>query len=407
MTDLSTPNRPLLDFRARVRGTLESFDAATLASWEADRHVPRQAVTELAEQGLFRTRWALGAHGGAEYMTVLIAELFLRSSGLALAAMGHSEIFIGALTRHGSTAAHASLLEDARSGRAVGCFAATEPHGGAQLAGIRTRAVAEEGGGWHLRGTKRYISNLGGATHAVLLARTDAAQNAADLSLFIVPLDTPGVTIDGFFDSSGVQACDVGQLTVDAHLPQAALLGSPGLGLLYASHLLQFERLGICALLLAGGESALELAAGFARRRHTDGGRVIDKQVIRHHLATARAELWNLQGRLAEILAFAMREQALPPHQISALKLIAGKRVLEVVDTAMQILGARGNTSAYPLEKLWRDCRIARVGGGTDEVLADMVASYVDRPDRRVEEFLDAAAEDDVPLRSVARGRTP
>ena len=129
--------------------------------------------------------------------------------------------------------------------------------------------------------------------------------------------------------------------------------------------------------------------------------------MIRHHLATARAELWNLQGRLAEILAFAMREQALPPHQISALKLIAGKRVLEVVDTAMQILGARGNTSAYPLEKLWRDCRIARVGGGTDEVLADMVASYVDRPDRRVEEFLDAAAKDDVPLRSVARGRTP
>lgn len=402
MTDLTMPDATLDEFRDQTRAALKAFTAEDFAAWETDRHVPRGAVAALAEQGLFRTRWANGAYAGIDRMTVLIEELFQHDSGLALAAMGQSEVFIGALVRHGSGTAHAQLLEDALSGRAVGCFAATEPHGGAQLAGIRTRAVAQDGG-WHLSGTKRYISNLGSATHAVVLARTDQAQDAADLSLFIVPLDTAGVSVDGFFDSSGVRSCDVGQLTLDARLPAEALLGSSGLGLLYASHLLQFERLAICALLLAGGESALELATGFARGRHIDGGRVIDKQVIRHRLATARAELWNLQSRFSEIVAFARREQALPPHQISALKLTAGTRVLEIIDTAMQIFGARGNTAAYPLERLWRDCRIARVGGGTDEVLSDMVASYVDRPDRRVEQFLAEARQRDVPHTSVAR----
>ncbi|MBR7826923.1 acyl-CoA dehydrogenase family protein [Actinospica sp. MGRD01-02] len=403
MTDLTPPDATLAAYRDQVREAMKAFDAEDFAAWEADRHIPRSALTLLAGRGLFRARWADGAYLGIGRMTTLIEELFRYDSGLAIAAMGQSEIFIGALARHGSSGAHAALLEDALAGRAVGCFAATEPQGGAQLAGIRTRATAEDDG-WHLRGTKRYISNIGRATHAVLLARTDKAENAADLSLFIVPLNTAGVTVDGFFDAAGVQSCDVGQLSVDAHLPADALLGSPGLGLLYASHLLQFERLAICALLLAGGESALELAAGHARGRHTDGGRVIDKQVIRHHLATARADLWNLQSRFAEILAFARREQALPPHQISALKLSAGKRVLEIIDLSMQIFGARGNTTAYPLEKLWRDCRIARVGGGTDEVLSDMVASFVDRPDRRVEQYLAEARDLDVPLPSVARG---
>ena len=310
--------------------------------------------------------------------------------------MGHSEVFIGALTRHGSGPSHAGLLADALSGSAVGCFAATEPQGGASLAGIRCRAVATDDG-WHLTGTKRYVSNIGSATHVLVLARAAGAKEAAELCLFVVPADAPGVTVDGFFDASGVRACDVGQVTLDVRLPADALLGSRGLGLLYASHLLQFERMAICALLLSGAEWALELAAGYARYRHTDGGRVIDKQVIRHRLALARADLWNLQSRLTEIITFAEREQAMPPHQISALKLTAGQRAGEIVDMAMQIFGARGTTSAFPLERLWRDCRIARIGGGTDEVLADVVASALDRPARQADEFIAAAAAADQP----------
>ena len=403
MTGLTPSGTRPEEFREVVRTAVKPFDAQVTAVWEADRHVPTAAVAALAAQGVLRERWADGDLGGLPKMVVLIQELFRCNGGLALATMGHSEIFIGALTRHGSTPAHARLLEDALSGRAVGCFAATEPQGGASLAAIQCRAV-DTGDGWQLTGTKRYISNIGSATHAIVLARADNARDGADLCLFVVPLDAPGVTVDGFFDSSGVQACDVGQLSLDVKLPPDALLGSPGLGLLYASHLLQFERLAICALLLGAAETALGLAAGYARSRPVGSGRLIDKQVIRHRLAEAQADLWNLQSRLDEIVAFAVREQSMPPHQVSALKLTAGRRVVEIIDMAMQIFGARGNTSAFPLEKLWRDCRIARIGGGTDEVLADVVASYLDRPDRSVDEFISEAVEADRPAPSVARG---
>jgi alkylation response protein AidB-like acyl-CoA dehydrogenase len=385
-------------YRELVRQAVDAFDAATKAGWHAARHVPPSALAALGAMGVFEGRWEPGAYGGIGRLTELVTELQRCDSGLALAAIGHSEVFIGALIRHGRTDGQTRLLREAVAGGAIGCFAATEPQGGASLAAIAA-AAERTAHGWHLAGVKRYVSNVGSATHAVVLARADPGPS--DLSLFVVPLDAPGVSIDGFFDTSGVQSCDVGQLSLDVGLPADALLGRRGLGLLYASHLLQFERLAISALLLGAAEQSLALATAYARSRQLAGARVMDKQVIRHRLAKAHAELWNLQSRLADIVAFSQRESAVPAHEISALKLIAGQRVTEIIDMSMQVLGARGNTTSYPLERLWRDCRVARIGGGTDEVLADTVASFIDRPDPRSQALLEQAEQADLPRADI------
>ena len=382
------------EYRDLVGRAAGAFDTATMASWHAARHVPASAIAALGATGVFEARWEPGAYGGTGRLVELVNELQRHDCGLALAAIGHSEIFIGALLRYARTDGQAGLLREALAGRTVGCFAATEPQGGANLSAISTAAKPTPHG-WHLTGIKRYVSNVGSATHAVVLARADAG--VSDLSLFVVPLDAPGVRVDGFFDTSGVQTCDVGQLSFDADLPADALLGRRGLGLLYASHLLQFERLAICALLIGAAEQALALATAYARGRRLADARVMDKQVIRHRFATAYAELWNLRSRLADIVASSQRERAMPAHEISALKLIAGQRVTEIIDMSMQVFGARGNTSAYPLERLWRDCRVARIGGGTDEVLADTVASFIDRPDPQAQALLEQAAQADLP----------
>jgi len=386
-------------YRDQVRRAVGRFDAVTRAGWEAARHLPPSAIAQVGASGVLAARWERGACAGVGRLVTLVQELFRCDPGLGLAVMGHSEIFIGALNRHGQAGSQVELLREALAGRVVGCFAATEPQGGSSLADIEC-AATPTGGGWHVSGVKRYVSNVGSATHAIVLARTD--QRANDLSLFVVPLDTPGVVIDGFFDTSGVRSCDVGQISLDADLQPDALLGSPGLGLLYASHLLQFERLAICAALVSAAEQALALATAYARGRKLGGVRVMDRQVIRHRLATAHAELWNLQAALAGIVSFTEREEAMPAHQISALKLTAGRQVTEIIDMSMQVLGARGNTSAYPLERLWRDCRVARIGGGVDEVLADTVAAYIDRPDPVVEAQLAQAARADLPTFEVA-----
>jgi alkylation response protein AidB-like acyl-CoA dehydrogenase len=386
-----------LGYRDLVRSALREFDGDAVTGWHRKRHIPRSAIAVLGAAGVFDRRWSTDAYCGLDLLPVMVGELSRLDAGLALAAMGHSEIFIGALTRHGSTAWHAALLADALAGRAVGCFAATEAHGGSDLAGVRCLAV-ETAQGWHMTGTKRYISNVGSATHVLVLAKARPRHGTEGPALFVVPVDQQGVGVDGFFDTSGVRSCDVGQLTMDTVLPGDALLGTAGLGMLYASHLLQFERLAICALLTSAAESALELAVAFARGRRHTAGRVADRQVVRHRLALGYAETWNLRSRLEHIIETAVAQRSMPAHHIAALKLVAGQRVSDVVDMCMQVFGARGNTAAYPLESLWRDSRVARIGGGTDEVLADMVASFLDRPDPWAEELLVQAELADRPI---------
>jgi alkylation response protein AidB-like acyl-CoA dehydrogenase len=389
-------------FRLRVREAVGAIDSQAPAQWESDGHIPMATVTRLGQQGIFRERWEPGAEGGLPRLIALSEETCQRSSGLALAVMGHSEIFIGALQRLAAGTAQRELLNQALDAAVVGCFAATEPHGGSSLARIRTTA-APAGEGWRLQGCKRYISNLGGASHVLMLAAPLTAKNPGDLGLFVVPLDVPGVVVDGFFDTVGLRACDVGQLSVDVKLPRDALLGNAGLGLLYVSYLLHFERISLCAQVLASAQTAVRLATAYARQRTVGGSRLMDQQAIRHRLARCQGELWNLQSRLRELTTRALHEQSMPGHEIAGLKLMAAESAGRIIDASMQVLGARGCTSNFPTERLWRDCRLARLGGGTDEVLADLVASGLDRPDPEFEHLLDGYLAADLPLLEPVR----
>jgi alkylation response protein AidB-like acyl-CoA dehydrogenase len=391
-----TQAHDVAEFRLRARAALDAFTPDTMRSWEESGHLPPESVAELARRGIFRERWRPGAERGVSYLIALSQETCQRSSALALAIMGHSEMFIGALTWLATSAAQLALLEDALDGNAVGCFAATEPQGGSDLAGLRTSATAVPGG-WRLQGCKRYVSNAGGASHVLVLARPEEAKHAGDLGLFLVPLDHPGVRIDGFFAAVGIPACDVGQVSLDTVVPADALLGKPGLGLLYASHLLQFERIAICAQLLTSADVALRLAVAYARQRMMGGSRVLDRQVIRHRLAGGQAELWNLESRLRELTMRIEQEAGVPAREIAAFKLAAGESTGRIIDSCMQVFGARGCMSNFPLERIWRDTRLARLGGGTDEVLADLVASGLDRPDPEIEGRLSGYLAGDVP----------
>lgn len=396
LTTAETAEGKLAEYRLRIRAVLDAFGDEAMATWDSDGHVPVAVLSELARAGAFSERWAPGAEGGLPFLLGLSEEVSRRSSGLTVAVIGHSEMFIGALQWLGKSPGQQKLLAEALAGEAAGCFSATEPQGGASLADIRAMAVPRPEG-WRLRGCKRYVSNVGAASHVLVLARTEGAGSAEDLSLFIVPVCHPGVRIDGFFAMSGARACDVGQLTIDADLPPDALLGNVGLGLAYASYLLNFERISICGLLLASAESALRLAASYARQRTVGGTRVIDKQVIRHRLGGCQAELWNLQSRLRELTARAREQDRMPSREVAALKLTAGEAAGRIIDACIQVLGARGCTSAFPLEQQWRDARLARIGGGTDEILAELVSSAVDRSDPEYEMLLAAYLAADQP----------
>lgn len=382
-------------YRLRLRQVLDAYGPSDADAWERAGRLPADLLACLGAKGVFRDRWRPGAERGVGHLVALIEETCWLSGGLSLAVTAHSEVFIGALTLLASTPHQRALLDSALAGQAIGCFAATEAHGGSDLTGIRT-AVEAHGTGWRLRGRKRYVSNAGQATHLLLLARTGSAPDARDLALVLVPVDTPGVRMEGVLPAVGSKACPPGEFSFDAVLPADAMLAAGGLGLMYAVRLLQFERIAICVQLTTAARIALGMATAFARRRQIGSERLMDKQVIRHRLAHAQADLWAVQSQLRELVR-STGAGTLPTHELAGLKLVASRVCERVISDCMQVMGARGYTSNYPLERLWRDVRLARVGGGADEVMAELVGSRLDRRDERFDGLLDHYEERDLP----------
>jgi alkylation response protein AidB-like acyl-CoA dehydrogenase len=386
------------DFRQRVRDVLAAFGPRDVESWEADGHIPRELIGALGAAGVFRTRWEAGRTGGLPHALVLAEEIVALSGGAGVAVTLHCEVFVGTLSALARCETGRSLLADALDGVVIGCFASTEDHGGSQVGAPRTTATPTAGGGWHVRGCKRYSSNAGRATHALLTARSAVHAPGRDVVLFAVPLDAPGVEVDGFFPKTTIRSCDLGRIQLDVSLPATALLGAPGTGLVHANRALQFERLCVAAQGVAAARSALGLAIAHCRDRRTGSdARLMDMQAIRHRLADAATELTAAETFVHAVVLGAMDGRNVA-HESAALKLHCAHVAARVIDEAVQVLGARGMTANYPLERWWRDARVMRLGAGSDEMMREIVASGLDRRHAAHDESLRRLQIADEPL---------
>lgn len=388
-------------YRATLRRFVDDWRARSW-SWERDGGLPPDVLPALGDAGAFRSRWRDGAMGGLPWSIVMAEELGALSSGVALAAMTHSEVFLGALHRLARTPGQQALREAALDGRVVGAFAATEPGSGSDLAALATTAepVSE---GWRMRGRKRYISNLDAASHILVLARIGGT---GGFGLFVVPVDAPGVEVCGYYAKAGTRSCATGEAAFDTDLTADALLGAAGSGLAYASWLLQLERVSICAQMLALSHSSLGLAVAYARGRHVGGDRLIGKQAVRHRLAATTVRVWAAESLFHAVVASAMGGGDVS-HATVAAKLACTEAAAQAVDDSLQVLGGRGYTSNFPVEQWWRDARAARIGGGSDEVLRDLIASAVDRPHPRFDAWVDALLAEDGPRPHPYAGPAP
>jgi alkylation response protein AidB-like acyl-CoA dehydrogenase len=389
--------RPLFSPLLSVVGELGTFaadlrrwgarHAAEVDGWERSGHLPREVLADLGRIGAFRARWANGQRGGLPHALVLAAETSLVSSGLSLAVTLHSEIFVGCLHRFGGSEAREGLLRAALEGEVVGCFAATEPGGGSAIAATSTTATPD-GDGWILSGTKRYISNAGSASHAIVVARAADRPAGRDLCLFVVPLSTVGTTVAGFFPKLGTDACDAAEVVFeDVRLDSDALLCRPGVGMIGLARILWFERISVAAQLITAGHVAVRMATAHLRRRHQAGSPLVTMQALRHRLADVTAELWACEALLDNVTRAVMAGEA-AGALTAALKLRCAAMAATAVDECLQMLGGRGYTRNYPAERSLRDVRLARIGAGTDEVMRETIAHALDRPDPAVEAWL-------------------
>jgi alkylation response protein AidB-like acyl-CoA dehydrogenase len=372
------------DGRERVRDVLGQF-RGQLAEWEQEGHLPRSLFAALGAARVFRDRWGAGAAGGLPRALAMVEEAAPLSGGAALALSIHSEVFTHALYRFGGER-HGAVLDAALRGEVIGSVAFTEPGGGSDLYAARTTATRATDGTWLLRGEKRFMTNIGRATHVMVFARTGAPRHA--FSLFLVPTDRPGVQVTRFFRTFGMRAADTGAITLDVRLTPEDVIGRADAGLMYTLRVLDYERIAGAAAAVASGRAGLALATAHLRERQQFGRRLLDHQALAHRLADRWADL-QAAAALVDSACRSARGDDLPHHLVAAAKLVAARASLAALDEGIQFLGARGYTEDYPMERMYRDARVARIGGGTDEVLREIVVRHLDVPDAEASRQLD------------------
>lgn len=342
-------------FRDRARGVLARL---------ARTAPPDEVVRQLGAAGLFVERWSAD---DATLGVALIDEVAGEGRFEASVAVGlHLEAFTAVLRRFGD-ASLAGHLAGALSGATIGCVATTEPQAGSDLGAVQT-TFRREPDGWHVQGEKKFVTLSTTAEMMLVLGTADLEEFRP--GVLLVPRS--GFEVVATHRMEGCSDLDTSWVRIDAHVPISHMIGPPGMGVAILTYGLMGERLAICAQVLASCRLALSLAVTRAHRRVQNGVCLWDHQIIRLRMAELHAERVALSAHLAALAA----DPRPDGRQIAGLKLLTARFGERCLSEAMHVFGADGYVrGATPLGHLWRSIRVARLGGGTDEVMAEIVAN--------------------------------
>jgi acyl-CoA dehydrogenase len=279
----------------------------------------------------------------------------------------------------GSEALKERYLPGICRGETLTAIAVTEPGGGSDVAALRTRA-AREGDHYVINGTKMFITN--GATADVFfvaarVASGDTGPSHRGISMFLVERTTPGFTVSRTLDKMGMRASDTAELSFqDVRVPVGNLLGREGVGFYEVMRVFQHERLVAGLHAVAMADRALEDTITYVRERQAFGAPLADKQVIRHRLADLATMVEA--GRALTYAAsakFQSGEDAV--REISRVKLFTADMVNRLAFDCVQLHGGYGYMREYAIERFARDARLMTIGGGTSEIMRDVIAKAV------------------------------
>ncbi len=306
------------------------------------------------------------------------APALLRAVAIVAGACGSTA---SALTAHylatdsiligGSDAQRHEWLPRAATGEALGAFALTEPTAGSDPADMKTRARRTDDG-WHLKGTKCFISNGGEADFIVVYAVTDPDKGHRGISAFILPKGTAGLEPGPAERTMGLKGGHVFTLNIDCQLPHDAILGDEGRGFRTAMQVLDNGRIEVAAQCLGLAGAAMDAAISYAKDRVIGGQPLTERQGIRWMIADM-----GVAYRSALLLSQDAARQRQAAHDgaggrfslASAMaKLAASEAAGRIADTALQLHGGYGYTRDFPIERINRDLRIMRIYEGSSEI---------------------------------------
>lgn len=367
-----------------VRKTIRRFVEKELAphaeEWEKAEYFPDWVFSRMGELGFLGLRYPekYGGQGGDLFMSVVFFEELARCGigGLPLAMLVQTEMVPPPILAFGTEEQKQKFLGPTIRGEKIACLGITEPNAGSDVASIQTRAV-QEGGHWVINGRKIFITNGVRADYILLLARTGASAGYRGFSLFFVEKNTPGFAVSRKLKKLGMHASDTAELVFeDCRVPAENLLGEENKGFYHIMWELQGERLFGAVGAVAGAQYIFEKTLAYSRQRVQFGRPICNFQVIAHKLVDMATEI-EAARQLVYATVWKVTHGEYPVKEISMCKLVAAQVACRVADAALQIHGGYGYMMEYPVQRSWRDARLNRIGGGTDEIMKEIIARFL------------------------------
>ncbi|WP_440713309.1 acyl-CoA dehydrogenase family protein [Gordonia sp. FQ] len=363
------------DYRAAVRRFLTQRVVPGYAAWEKAGAVPRSLFTECAELGAFAA--VPEEYGGAgirdfRFNAILAEEA--AAAAVAPALLGpilQADVCMPYLLDLTTDEQKRRWLPGIASGETVVAIAMTEPGTGSDLSGIATTAVREDGH-YRVNGAKTFITNGINADLVITAVRTSADPHRG-LSLVMIERGMPGFERGRNLDKIGMHAQDTAELSfTDVLVPVENRLGDEGAGFFGLTGNLPQERLSLAVAAVAGARAALDWTIDYVRERRAFGQAIGDFQATRFRLAELVTEVDVTQAFVDRAIT-ELVGGALSVADAAKAKLWATELQSRVVDACVQLHGGYGYMTEYPIARAYADSRIARIYGGTSEIMKEII----------------------------------
>jgi acyl-ACP dehydrogenase len=373
----TTPSISLDDYRVLLAGAFDERVVAWTVKAEAEERFPRHLIEHLGASGVFSAKWSTDIMPDVGKLIELAFALGnLASAGIGVGVSLHDSA-IAILRRFGKSDYLRDICDRAVRGEAVLCIGASEESGGSDLQIVETE-ISSRNGGFDVRGVKKYVSLSPIADHIMVVARSvdhDPASRHGNVAVVAVP--TAQVSVQPPYRKVGAAPLDTAAVHIDTWVPADALVARAGTGLAAISWGLAHERMSIAGQIAASCQRAIGITMARMVTRRQFGSTLFEHQALRLRIADLQARVDLLRQALYGIAA----QGRLDLRAAAGVKVTAARLGEEVIGECMHIFGGSGYlVDETPLGRWWRDMKLARVGGGTDEVLWELVAAGM-KPD--------------------------
>jgi alkylation response protein AidB-like acyl-CoA dehydrogenase len=345
--------------------------------WDKAGEFPRQVFRDLADMGVLGLRFSpdIGGMGLDWWMTVAFIEglAYCRNAGLIMSVLVDTDMATPIIHEIGTEEQKQEFLAPVVRGEKVAALGVTEPGAGSDVAAIRTTA-RKDGSDYVINGAKTYITNGAFADFITLAVRTGEAGHGG-ISLVLFPTDTKGFTVGRKLDKLGTRAVDSCELSFEeCRIPQRNLLGQENAGFYYIMTNFQGERLVAALMANTGMELSIADALKYGKERQAFGRPISSYQVWKHkfaeHLTSLEASK-ALTWQAVELLNQGNPQAA--TKLVSMAKLFAGDLAQKVTYDCLQFHGGYGFIEEYDIARQYRDVRLIPIGGGTSEVMKEII----------------------------------